>query len=141
LNYNNLTWRHFETVSHAGRLAGDHVRRGAAGSRANGTWVQFEVRVGASVLGASILDEVRFLAYGCPHVIAVADWIAGQSTGRSAEPKLPENVHELQRRFEVPTPKLGRLLILEDAWIAALSSEDAQIVRGGSMRGGPTGVM
>jgi len=126
MTYNELTWRHFEQAAHAGELAGDYVRRGAAGNPAHGTWVQFDVRV-APGGGASVVQEARFLAYGCPHVIAVADWVAERAAAMAgALPAvagaLPESVSALQHRFEVPVEKLGRLLVIEDAWRAALSS-------------------
>ena len=47
--------------------------------------------------------------------------LAHQAVGGPAEPVLPESVHALRERFDVPIEKLGRLLIVEDAWIAALS--------------------
>jgi hypothetical protein len=121
VNYSPLTWRHFENPSCAGVLTGAAVRRGRAGSRALGTWVQFDVRMLRGTPESSVA-EVRFLAYGCPHVIAVADWLALQAVDGSGEPILPESVHALRERFEVPIEKLGRLLIVEDAWIAALST-------------------
>jgi NifU-like protein involved in Fe-S cluster formation len=68
------------------------------------------------------IDAVRFLAFGCPHVIAVADWIAQAAVGKPAVPRLPESVAALRERFDVPVEKLGRLLIVEDAWFAAVSS-------------------
>jgi NifU-like protein involved in Fe-S cluster formation len=121
MNYSDLTWRHFENPTCAGVLAGAAVRRGAGGSRAQGIWVQFEVRIGARSQESTV-EAVRFLAYACPHVIAVADWLAQKAVGGLAEPVLPESVHALRERFEVPIEKLGRLLIVEDAWKAALSS-------------------
>ncbi|MEA3109125.1 MAG: hypothetical protein QOI88_3730 [Gammaproteobacteria bacterium] len=121
MNYSNLTRRHFESPASAGVLTGPAVRRGAAGSRAQGIWVQFDVQIGARNQ-ESTLEAVRFLAYACPHVIAVADWLAQEAVGGPAEPVLPESVHALRERFEVPIEKLGRLLLVEDAWIAALSS-------------------
>jgi hypothetical protein len=51
----------------------------------------------------------------------VADWIAGQAAGRKSGPELPESINSLRERFDVPIEKLGRLLIVEDAWIAAVS--------------------
>jgi NifU-like protein involved in Fe-S cluster formation len=121
MNYSDLTWRHFENPTRAGVLAGAAVRRGAGGSRAQGIWVQFDVQIGARSQGSTV-EAVRFLAYACPHVIAVADWLAQKAVGGLAEPVLPESVHALRERFEVPIEKLGRLLIVEDAWKAALSS-------------------
>jgi NifU-like protein involved in Fe-S cluster formation len=121
VNYSNLTRRHFDNPVCAGVLGGAAVRRGAAGSRAEGTWVQFDVRIGLRDQESTV-EAVRFLAYACPHVIAVADWVAQQAVGAPAAPVLPESVHALRERFEVPIEKLGRLLIVEDAWIAAVSS-------------------
>ena len=120
MNYSKLTWRHFENPARAGVLTGAGVCRGAAGSRTQGVWVQFDLRVAARNQG-STLEAARFLAYACPHIIAVADWLAQTAVGGPAEPVLPESVHALRERFEVPIDKLGRLLIVEDAWIAALS--------------------
>jgi len=69
---------------------------------------------------AQTLQAARFLAFGCPHTIAVAAWLAEQAPGQPLRLALPESVHALSARFAVPTPKLGRLLIVEDAWIAAV---------------------
>jgi hypothetical protein len=126
LKYSELTMRHFRTADRAGVLGGPDTRRGAAGDRAQGTWVQFDLRFAPqkTTQGAAdtrLLQEARFLAYGCPHVIAVADWLAQQAPGRG-ETGLPEGIPALQRRFDVPTEKRGRLLIVEDAWIAAATS-------------------
>lgn len=121
MNYSDLTLRHFHSAGHAGVLAGPVVRRGAAGSREQGTWVQFDLQIGSGESG-EILEAVRFLAFACPHVIAVCDWIAGQGVGFAPKPGLPESVHSLRERFDMPIEKLGRLLIVEDAWIAAISA-------------------
>jgi NifU-like protein involved in Fe-S cluster formation len=110
MNYSDLTRRHFESAAAAGVLAGPGV-----------TWVQFDVQVGSSDHAATI-EAVRFLAFGCPHVIAVSDWISQAAVGRQVTPVLPESVQALRERFDVPVEKLGRLLIIEDAWIAAVSS-------------------
>ncbi len=117
MRYNALTRRCFETALQAGELSGPGVQRGAAGSRAQGTWVQFDVRVGA----AARIEAVRFLAHGCPHTIAVCAWLAEQAVGRPAQAALPESAAGLRERFEMPVEKLGRLLVVEDAWAAALA--------------------
>jgi hypothetical protein len=117
VNYSELTLRYFETAAGAGVLGGPGTFRGAAGSRTQGTWVQFDVQVGSGTIQAA-----RFLAFGCPHTIAVAAWVVEQAGGRPARPMLPERVEGLSQRFAVPVEKRGRLLIIEDAWIAALTS-------------------
>ena len=114
MNYSALTRRYFESAPGAGVLSGPGVSRGAAGSVETGTWVQFDLQVHKQMLQAA-----RFLAFGCPHTIAVAAWLVEQAPGQALRAGLPESVHALSARFAVPIPKLGRLLIVEDAWIAA----------------------
>jgi hypothetical protein len=119
VTYNELTRRHFEHPARIGTLAGPDCYRGAAGSRSAGAWVQYDVRVGRTGAGARVL-EVRFLAFGCPHVIAAAGLVAEQGEGGTPEPRLPQNVHFLREQLDAPVTKLGSLFVVEDAWIAAL---------------------
>jgi NifU-like protein involved in Fe-S cluster formation len=113
--YSELTQRYFQQAPNAGTLQGLGVGSATAGSRHSGTEVRFDVQV--------VDDHItvaRFQAFGCPHVIAIASWLTEQSAGRRARAALPENVQALGRRFEVPVEKLGRILVVEDAWIAAI---------------------
>jgi len=114
MNYSELTLRYFETAAGAGVLTGPGTFRGAAGRREQGTWVQFDLEVDSGVIRA-----VRFLVFGCPHTIAVSAWVAEQEVGRGVAAALPESVADLSERFTVPVHKRGRLLIIEDAWVAA----------------------
>jgi NifU-like N terminal domain len=115
VNYSKLTLHYFETAGNAGVLAGPGTFRGAAGSRGQGAWVQFDVRV-----SGGLIEEARFLAFGCPHTIAVSAWVAERAVGLGAHLALPEPVLGLSERFAVPVEKRGRLLIIEDAWLGAL---------------------
>jgi NifU-like protein involved in Fe-S cluster formation len=115
VNYSELTLRYFETAAGAGVLTGPDAVRGAAGSRAQGAWVQFDVQVGSGIIQAA-----RFLAFGCPHTVAVAAWVVEHAIGGPVRAALPESVQDLSGRFAVPIEKRGRLLIIEDAWVAAL---------------------
>ena len=117
MNYSALTLHLFETAGGAGTLAGPDVYRGAAGSRAQGTWVQFDVQV-----DSGNIRSTRFLVFGCPHSIAVSAWVAEHAAGHAPWSALPESVQALSDRFEVPPEKRGRLLIIEDAWVAALTA-------------------
>jgi hypothetical protein len=119
VTYNELTRRYFEHPARIGTLAGPDCYRGAAGSRGVGTWVQFDVRV-ARMGARPRVREVRFLAFGCPHVIAAAALVAEEGEGGAPEPRLPQSVHSLRERLDAPVEKLGRLFVVEDAWIAAL---------------------
>jgi hypothetical protein len=114
MHYSELTLRYFETAAHAGVLVGPDVHRGSAGSRAEGVWVQFDLRVNTGVI-----EEVRFLAFACPHAIAVSAWVAEHGAGPLLR-ALPEGVQGLSDRFAVPVEKRGRLLTIEDAWLAAV---------------------
>jgi NifU-like protein involved in Fe-S cluster formation len=90
------------------------VFRGAAGTRSQGTWVQFDLQVQLDRIQAA-----RFLAFACPHTIAVAEWLTQEALGATLLRSLPVSVQALRDRFEVPVEKTGRLLIVEDAWAAA----------------------
>jgi len=114
MNYNELTRRYFESAANVGELEGPGVFRGAAGNPSQGTWVQFDLQINAGAVSAA-----RFLAFGCPHTIAISAWLAESAVGRPVMPLLPVGVQELRDRFAVPVEKTGRLLIIEDAWLAA----------------------
>jgi NifU-like protein involved in Fe-S cluster formation len=118
VNYSELTRRYFDGAAAAGVLSGPGTFRGAAGTRAQGTWVQFDLQVDSGSRAGTI-QAARFLAFACPHVIAAAAWVAETAVGAQASAALPESVRLLRERFAVPVEKLGRLLIIEDAWIAA----------------------
>jgi len=122
VRYSDLTRRYFETAPGAGTLAGAAVASGAAGSRAQGAWVRFDLRIAPAADGAPRIAEARFLAFGCPHTIAVAAWVAEQAAGRPPSADLPRPLEEIRRQFDVPVEKLGRLLVVEDAWRAAAAA-------------------
>jgi NifU-like protein involved in Fe-S cluster formation len=117
--YNELTRRYFDHPARSGTLEGPDCYRGAAGNRSAGTWVQFDVRL-ARAGALPRVREARFLAFGCPHVIAAAGLVAEQAEGAPLEPRLPQSVHALRERLEAPVEKLGRLFVVEDAWVAAV---------------------
>jgi NifU-like protein involved in Fe-S cluster formation len=115
--YNELTRRHFDDPRSAGTLAGPRSFRGSAGSRSAGTWVQFDLRLAP---GSTTIEAARFLTFGCPHVVAACDLTCEQAVGLPAAPALPENAPSLRARLAAPPEKLGRLLVIEDAWLATV---------------------
>jgi hypothetical protein len=121
MTYSELTLRYFEAAANAGTLA-PPAGRGEGGSRAQGTWVQFDVQTDTAGPAAERIVAARFLAFGCPHTIAVASYVAGAAPGGAPSRGLPEPLQALRARFEVPVEKLGRLLIVEDAWRAAVEA-------------------
>ncbi len=88
---------------------------GEAGSIDTGSWVRLHLRIH----GGRVTDA-RFQAYGCPHTLAAAAWLAEHLPGRPADDALPEGAQGLARILDVPDSKLGRLLIVEDALRDAL---------------------
>ena len=82
MNYSNLTWRHFDNPVCVGVLTGAAVRRGAAGSRAQGTWVQFDVRFYVVALLFVIFDVE--LAFFFPWAVVFG------SAARAADESLDE---------------------------------------------------
>src|SRR6266850_3095239 len=116
--YSPLVERYFTRPVGAGGWpagAGQTVA-GEAGSEEQGTRVRFEL---LSVDG--VVTEARFQAFGCPHTIAAASWLAEHLKGRPLDRAMPVPILELGGILEVPTEKRGRLLVVEDALHAALA--------------------
>ncbi len=110
-----LAARYFRALPGAGVLpVGSGSHSGEAGSAATGTHVRFHLQRAAGVVIAA-----RFQAYGCPHTLAVCAWLTEQLVGRAAPPGGPQ---EWASVLSVPIEKLSRLLTVEDALNAALSS-------------------
>jgi len=114
-----LARRLFARLPGAGTLPGPGLRSaaasqalvtGEAGSRSDGTWVRFHLSVEQDVV-----KDARFLAYGCPHTLAVAAWLTGRLPGRGRTALVPDTPGDWMQALSVPIEKLGRLLIVEDA--------------------------
>jgi cysteine desulfurase len=88
---------------------------GEAGAAGQDTWIRFHLLVAGDVV-----KDARFEAYGCPHTLAVATWMATQLPGRSREALQPGAPADWAKTHGVPTEKLGRLLVIEDAVQACL---------------------
>lgn len=118
LEYSGEVRHRFETAPRHGRVfAGPFERRrGGAGAVERGTRVEFEARV-----RDGRIVECRFRAYGCPHVIAAASWVAEQAEGRAADDTSWVNPQQLAELLEAPPHKLGNLLVVEDALRACLA--------------------
>jgi NifU-like N terminal domain len=116
-DYSPLVRELFEHPRAAGAFPEDDdgVVHGEAGTMASGTWVRLHLRI-----ARERVTDARFQAYGCPHTLAAAAWLADHLPGRSIESPLPEGVRGLAAILDVPTAKLGRLLIVEDALADAL---------------------
>jgi hypothetical protein len=119
-----LVRRLFTDLQHAGPPASSvsselpppsRTARGRAGQDRLGTRVQFELSSHAS----DGIDHARFSAYGCPHTLAVCEWLCRElEAGRLDHIGTPA---DWCRVLDIPIVKLGRLLVVEDALRASLS--------------------
>ncbi len=71
------------------------------------------VRLSARVTAGKI-EAMRFRAWGCPHLIAAAEWACGYYEGRELAtleefPRAP-----IMENLAIPMEKTGRILVLED---------------------------
>lgn len=118
LVYSPEVEKRFDAPARHGPLlaaAADRVA-GAAGDADRGVHVRFEARVRAGRVA-----ECRFQAYGCPHVIAAASWVAEHAEGRRIDEAGWPDAHGLLARLAAPAHKLGSLLVVEDAYRAMLA--------------------
>jgi cysteine desulfurase len=114
-----LTWRWFRAPARPPRFpegpAPAGIRHGRAGRRAEGTEIRFELET-----HEGIVKSARFSAYGCPHTVAVTAWLCEALEGAPIDGGIPGTPADWAAKFVVPTEKLGRLLIVEDALRSAL---------------------
>ncbi len=98
------------------RREDSNVLTGEAGGPGEETWVRFHLTVADGIVKAA-----RFKAYGCPHTLAVAEWLTGQLPGRKQGEGAPGDPTSWAERLAVPIEKLGRLLVVEDALLACFA--------------------
>jgi cysteine desulfurase len=109
-----LRLRELSPASETGEIRGNE-RIGEAGGPGQETWVRFHLTFEAGTVKAA-----RFKAYGCPHTLAVMEWLVGQLPGRTRDQGVPGDPSGWARELSIPVEKLGRLLVIEDALRAAL---------------------
>ena len=96
----------FADLAHSGDLAdAPHVRVDDQGVRI----------VLAASCDDGVLEALRFRAWGCPHVLAAAESFCRDYEGRPCSDLLEFRSAEFMQTLPVPTEKLGRILVLEDA--------------------------
>jgi NifU-like protein involved in Fe-S cluster formation len=81
-----------------------------------GAWVRFAARVE----GGRFAD-FRFRAFGCPHTLAAASYVAGRLSGAALDAAATLNSQDLARDLEAAPESMGRLLVVEDALRALLA--------------------
>ena len=91
------------------RYAGD-IEGGAVGYFAD---QGIRIRLTADVADEA-LQRLRFQAWGCPHVIAAAEWFCREFEGRPVAELEAFSCAQIMQQLAVPVEKTGRILVLED---------------------------
>lgn len=113
----------FQHTPFAGEMkAGAGVFVGTAGSQSHGAEVRFWLKSGGGRIQA-----ISFRAYGCPHTIAAAGWLAHQVRGMTFSEIDRISWREMERELAVPPQKRGRLLIVEDALKSAVKAATGNV--------------
>ena len=63
---------------------------------------------------AGTVEAMRFRAWGCPHLIAAADWLCGYYEGRALAALEDFPSAPIRENLAIPTEKTGRILVIED---------------------------
>ena len=115
--HSERTLGRFRMASHQGRLVGEGVVTGQAGSLRQGRAVALDLR-----LADGTVVEARFRAYGCPATIAAADLVCERSAGLPAAEAAALPVAGLEAELGLTPARRGCILVVQDALRAALAA-------------------
>lgn len=84
------------------------------------------VRLSMACSGGTI-GEMRFEAWGCPHVLAACEAVCADFEGRASDELGRFAVTPLMQTLGIPEEKTGRILVIEDAMrlLSAAHREDS----------------
>jgi len=107
----------FANPVHAGDLEGEYpeVLTAATGEAERGVWIIFSAGVDDGTI-----EEFRFRAWGCPHLIAAAELTCAEHEQGPVAALGDISANGLMARLSVPRDKTGKFLLLEDAIQALL---------------------
>jgi NifU-like protein involved in Fe-S cluster formation len=108
--YNNRVREYFVNPVHAGNLQKSYscIVSATADDRQGNT-----IQLSAGIDGDT-LQELRFRALACPHLIAAAEYFCGRFEGRATTSLREFDPRETVRELQIPLSKTGRILLLED---------------------------
>lgn len=98
---------------------------GTAEDRTLGVWVRARIAVRSGRIVGAVFD-----VWGCPDTIAAADLAAEQMQGMRLADFQGLEARRLAQALNIPTEKLGKLLRLEDAAVAAVNEAGEQTEKG-----------
>lgn len=104
--------RRMATLPGAGDLPfrGEGLITARAGDREQGAEVALQARVADDRVA-----ELRFRAFGCPHLLAAASWLTDRLRDHDRRALEDWDWREAATALDVPPAKFGRLLVLQDA--------------------------
>ena len=122
MDYSLEVQQRFHSPEGAGEYAEDKpgLVAGEAEDRTLNVWVRVQVS-----LAGTIIRSVCYQVFGCPHMVAAAEWAAEALQGQSRDVLRELDMHELRNTLDAPLEKLGKLLVLEDALHACWRASDA----------------
>lgn len=118
--YNELVRACFANPAHAGELQEEYDSACVAEVAESETGARLVLAIG---IRNTSIAAMRFLAWGCPYLIAAAETLCADKENRPVDALSGFDQNELVQRLSVPDAKFGRILLLEDA----LASLVAQI--------------
>jgi NifU-like protein involved in Fe-S cluster formation len=104
--YSAAVRRRFSAPAHAGSV------EGGVGARVDAQGLR--IALSAREEGGRTV-ECRFLAWGCPHVVAACDYWCCAKEGRETSALAYFPRAEMMQELDIPLEKTGRILVLEDA--------------------------
>ena len=104
--YNARVREFFTAPAHAGGLE--------VGASVLATDQGVRVELSASVADGHI-SALRFRAWGCPHLLAAAEWVCRHYEGEAVDALEKFPIARIMDDLAVPAEKTGRILVVEDA--------------------------
>ena len=112
VQYNELTRELFTNPVHAGDLVAKHQHTVEADVGESATGARIALAAG---LQGGRIGELRFRAWGCPHLIAALEAACAELEGRPLDALKNWKTDNITQELSVPIEKSGRILLLEDA--------------------------
>lgn len=125
--YPDKVWRAFRQPRRAGRLEGEEgVVIGKATTPASPAELQIFLRLG----GDGRIEDARFLALGCPYLIAAGDWLCAHVLGRRRAAVAELDMRLIVEQLSLPAVKRYCAVMARDALEAALDDAPEPAVEG-----------
>jgi NifU-like protein involved in Fe-S cluster formation len=110
--YNALTRAFFEGPAHVGDLQNNSARSALAEASESTGGAKIQLVVG---IVDGKLQECRFRVFGCPHLVAAAEWLCKEYEGQTLACLADFRAADCMGPLAIPLEKTGRILLLEDA--------------------------